>query len=243
MSSLLSSTFILAILALQSTNAEPPKFYPRKEDVKFIKCDVCRYLAINAYEQGRELVLGKQASGEKVSEEDVIELMEKLTTAWRPEGEWITALHLTKSLTGSKLSVKNMERQGECGEACKTIERAAQEVMGEHDTDVAEAVYVQKHDSLKAFTTWLCEDLTKACSSTSQIPSLPSGHKAYPKFQVMAPDAQNIDRVMGQMADSGLKGQMYSREELMEKYMGEMGMDADDLGGMGGMGGLGKDEL
>lgn len=59
----------------------------------------------------------------------------------------------------------------------------------------------------------------------------------------MAPDAQNIDRVMGQMADSGLKGQMYSREELMEKYMGEMGMDADDLGGMGGMGGLGKDEL
>lgn len=56
----------------------------------------------------------------------------------------------------------------------------------------------------------------------------------------MAPDAQNIERVMGQMADSGLKGQMYSREELMEKYMGEIGMDADDLGGMGG---FNKDEL
>jgi hypothetical protein len=57
----------------------------------------------------------------------------------------------------------------------------------------------------------------------------------------MAPDAQNIDRVMGEMADSGLKGQMYTREELMEKYMGELGMDADDLGRMAGM--KGKDEL
>jgi hypothetical protein len=142
LSSILSCIFMLLILTLQPTNAEPPKFYPRKEDVKFIKCDVCRYLATNAYEQGRELVAGKKASGEKLTEDEVIELMEKVTTAWRPEGEWITALHLTKSLTGGKLSVKNMEQQGECGEACKTIERAAQEVMGEHDTDVAEAVYV-----------------------------------------------------------------------------------------------------
>jgi hypothetical protein len=98
----------------------------------------------------------------------------------------------------------------------------------------------QKHDSRKAFAIWFCEVLTSACSSTSQLLPLPSGHKAYPTFQAMAPDAQNIERVMGQMADSGLKGQMYSREELMEKYMGEIGMDADDLGGMGG---FNKDEL
>jgi hypothetical protein len=262
----------LLLLSIHSINAEPPKYYPRKEDVKFIKCEVCRYLALNAFEQGQDLVAAKQASDDKVTEDEFIELMEKVTTAWRPEGEWITALHLTKSLTGGSLSVKNMNRQGECREACKTIERAAQEVMGEHDTDVAEALFVvrlelmklrrrklencfvkcsvarslapqltpflslqKKHDSRKAFSTWLCDDLTDACSSTSSIPSLPSGHKAYPKFLAMAPDAQNIDRVMGQMADSGLKGQMYSREELMEKYMDELGTDPSSLGG--------KDEL
>lgn len=72
----------------------------------------------------------------------------------------------------------------------------------------------------------------------------------------MAPDGQNLDRIMGEMADSGLKGKMYSREDLMEKYMGELGMDADghdpadfarQMGGGGpggsGPGGLGKDEL
>ena len=35
-----------------------------------------------------------------------------------------------------------MGKLGECGEACKTIERAAQDIMGEHDTDIAEALYV-----------------------------------------------------------------------------------------------------
>jgi hypothetical protein len=131
---------ILISLLIQSANAEPPKFYRRKEDVKFIKCEVCRYLAINVYEQAQDLLSAKTDT--KVTEDQVIELVEKATTAWRPQGEWITALHLTKSLTGGKLSVKNMERQGECGEACKTIERAAQEIIGEHDTDVAEALFV-----------------------------------------------------------------------------------------------------
>ena len=144
--------FILVsiLLILKPITAEPPKFYPRKEDVKFIKCDVCRYLAINAYEQGRELLA---RSDDKITEDQVIELIEKLTTAWRPEGEWITSLHLTKSLTGGKLTVTNMEQQGECGEACKTIEKAAQDVMGEHDTDVAEALFVV---GLLLFTLFNC---------------------------------------------------------------------------------------
>ena len=31
---------------------------------------------------------------------------------------------------------------GVCGVECKTVERAAEQIMGEHDTDVAEALFV-----------------------------------------------------------------------------------------------------
>lgn len=31
---------------------------------------------------------------------------------------------------------------GVCGTECKTVERAAEQIMGEHDTDVAEALFM-----------------------------------------------------------------------------------------------------
>ena len=67
--------------------------------------------------------------------------MEKSTTAWRTQGEWITHLHL-EGKGGGTLYIKDKKKIGECGEACKTIEKAVQMVMGEHDTDVAEALYM-----------------------------------------------------------------------------------------------------
>lgn len=73
-------------------------------------------------------------------EADWIETIEKMTTAWRKEGEWITSLHLVSSR--SKLEVVLMGGPGQCGEACRTIEKAAQEIMGNHDADVAEALYM-----------------------------------------------------------------------------------------------------
>jgi len=74
----------------------------------------------------------------QADEASVIDLVERVTTAWRDEGEWITHLHLE---AGKKLNVRDMGRQGECTEACKTVELAARTVMGEHDTDVAEALF------------------------------------------------------------------------------------------------------
>ena len=62
-------------------------------------------------------------------------------------------------------------------------------------------------------------------------PALPQGHPAYPPFVPMAQDGQNIDRVLGEMADQGLKGQVYSREEVMEKYLSGGGGPMDGSGG------------
>jgi len=79
----------------------------------------------------------------------------------------------------------------------------------------------KKFKTKKQLETWLCKELTKSCASAP--PSLPKGHKAYPPFKVAVAGEQNIDRVMGQMADNGLRGKVYSREELMEKYEHDLG--------------------
>lgn len=70
----------------------------------------------------------------------VIELIEQISTSWKEEGDWITGVHLEAS--GSTLKVVDKKEPGECGEACKTVERAAQDIIGEHDTDIAEALFV-----------------------------------------------------------------------------------------------------
>ena len=97
----------------------------------------------------------------QVTEEDLITAVEKMTTAWRPEGEWITALHLEKSF-GGKLTVKDMKRLGECGEACKTIEKAAHDITAEHDIDMAEVLYMVRrkkvidYEKKEIFGVFLC---------------------------------------------------------------------------------------
>jgi len=53
-------------------------------------------------------------------------------------------------------------------------------------------------------------------------------HAPYPPFTPRHADAQNLDRVMGEMSEKGLKGRMYTREELMEKYMGELEQAQED---------------
>jgi len=77
----------------------------------------------------------------QLDESSVIDTVESMTTAWRPEGEWIASLFL-EAKYGGRLGVRDMGKVGECREACKTIELAAQDVMGEHDVDLAEALFL-----------------------------------------------------------------------------------------------------
>jgi hypothetical protein len=80
------------------------------------------------------------AASAQVDEGAMIDLVERVTVAWKEEGEWMAHLHLQPASSGT-LGMRDMRQLGECGEACKTIERAAEAVMGEHDTDVAEALF------------------------------------------------------------------------------------------------------
>ncbi len=53
---------------------------------------------------------------------------------------------------------------GACGEECKTAERAAEQIMGEHDTDVAEALFVVRRLDEWLNTLELLCTAAKACT-------------------------------------------------------------------------------
>jgi hypothetical protein len=205
---------------------------PRKHHMKRIRCDVCKLMSKHLFSHRQD-----EASTKKGGEDGLIEFVEKSTTAWRTEGEWMTKLHLEKSWKGM-LQVKNMRKQGECTEACRTIEYAAQTIMGEHDADVGEALYTKRFGTDEnKFETWLCHELTGVCQADgspreADAKPVEKEYRPYPSFKSRDPSEQNIERVLGEMADQGLRGNMFTREEAMEKYMMEAGMSGyghDDL--------------
>ncbi|KAL4423179.1 hypothetical protein ABPG77_000312 [Micractinium sp. CCAP 211/92] len=190
----------------------PPKASPRLADIPFIQCQVCELLAKNAWNQVKEMRKAASPS-KKVDEMQIIERMEKITTAWRPEGEWIARLDLVEE--GDRLAVKEMGVVGNCGVECKTVERAAEQIMGEHDTDSAEVLFTGRKTRAQ-FSNWLCYELSGVCRS--KPPPLPRDREPGPPFSPQKEGDQNLERMMGQMQDSGMRGQLWSREELMEKY-------------------------
>lgn len=55
------------------------------------------------------------------------------------EGEWIIQLDLLER--GSELVLEEHAKPGVCGAKCKTIARAAREILGDHDTDLGELLW------------------------------------------------------------------------------------------------------
>ena len=76
----------------------------------------------------------------QLSEETVFGVVEALTNPMKDEGEWIAKLDIVQA--GSKLNLEEQAETGSCEETCKTIQRAAEEVMEyAADTDVAETLW------------------------------------------------------------------------------------------------------
>lgn len=69
----------------------------------------------------------------------VIELMEHITDPSKDQGEWIAKIDLVES--GDKLLLEEQAELGDCGVECKTIQRAAEEIIGDNDTDLAEELW------------------------------------------------------------------------------------------------------
>ena len=106
--------------------------------------------------------------------------------------------------------------------------------MGEYDGDVGEALYVGRYGDVGAFRRWLCGGLTGACvGGVGGVGGVDDdggrGSDVYGEF-VVREAGEDVERVLGEMADQGLRGKMYTREEAMEKYLAEAGYGVGDDG-------------
>ncbi|CAL5442880.1 unnamed protein product [Camellia sinensis] len=196
----------------------------RKEDIPYIKCQVCEKLANQLYQQ----VLAKQAqiSPKKISEYQIIDIAENLCNLKKQEADWILKIDIVEQ--GDKLVLVEQDSEGQCNSKCKTIERACEEVMGYSDTDVAEYLY-QKKPQIDSLTHFFCNDLSKACSV--KPPPVPKnrtpGEPFVPKSAKEAEMEKMLKSMEGMPGAPGMK--MYSREDLMNmKNFGSEDADEDD---------------
>ena len=69
----------------------------------------------------------------------ILELIEKMGNPSKDEGEWIAKIDLVES--GKALKLEEQEELGKCGAECKTIQKAVEDILEEHDTDIAEKLW------------------------------------------------------------------------------------------------------
>ncbi|KAI6681943.1 hypothetical protein NL676_035824 [Syzygium grande] len=204
--------------------AKKPASAARKEDVPFIRCQVCERLASQLHRQVQE----KQAriSPKKISEYEVIEIAENVCNLKKEEADWMLKIDIVEQ--GDKLELVDQDTEGICNSECKTIERACQEVMGYSDTDVAEYLYNSK-PQIDSLVDFLCKDLSRACRS--KPPPVPKDRTPGEAFMPKPSKDAEMEKIMRSM--EGMPGapnmKMYSRDELMNmKNFGEEDDEEED---------------
>ncbi|KAJ9538618.1 hypothetical protein OSB04_031351 [Centaurea solstitialis] len=205
-----SLLILSSLLWIQTSYCAKQAGVARKDDIPFIRCQVCEKLAKELFEQVRE----KQAkiSPKKVSEYDVIEITENVCNLKKQEADWMLKIDIVEK--GDRLELVEQDSEGQCGSECKTIERACQEVIGYYDTDVAEYIY-KKKPQLHSLTKFLCKDLTEVCNT--KPPPVPKGREPGETFVPKSAKEAEMEKMLKSM--EGIPGapgmKMYSREELM----------------------------
>ncbi|KAL3151089.1 hypothetical protein ABBQ38_012958 [Trebouxia sp. C0009 RCD-2024] len=212
----------IGVFASAQFNPSKPPAKPVKSDIQYIKCQVCELLAKNAYRQVNDMKKALRPN-QKLPEMAVIELMEHITDPTKDQGEWIAKIDLVES--GDKLLLEEQKELGDCGVECKTVQRAAEEIVGDNDTDLAEELWKLKM-TRSQFTNWLCGQLTKSCKT--KPPKLPADRKPGPPFTVLDEQQAQLQKMMAGMKEQGMGGTVYDRDTIMKKYMNGYDDDYED---------------
>ncbi|TYK10113.1 nucleophosmin isoform X1 [Cucumis melo var. makuwa] len=200
MKQLVSVVLVIFIIGLIPTFecSKKPSAAARKEDIPYIKCQVCEKLAAELYHQ----VEKKQAeiAPKKISEYQIIEIAENVCNLKKAEADWILQIDIVEQ--GDKLELVDQNTEGQCNSECKTIERACQEVMGYSDTDVAEYLYSSK-PKIDSLVNYLCKDLTKSC--TTKPPPVPKDRTPGEPFVAKSSKEAEMEKMMRSMEGKVLR--------------------------------------
>lgn len=219
----LAAVLLLVAPAAEAAGQKKPATAARREDVPYIRCQVCERIAREISAQ----VAAKQQAlppSKKVPEIEIIDIAENVCNLKKQEADWMLRIDIVEK--GDKLELVDQDEEGHCNSECKTIERACQEVMGYADTDVAEFVYTNK-PSVDQLIKFVCKDITKACAADP--PPVPKDRIPGEPFAAKPSKDAEMEKIMRSM--EGMPGapnmKMYSRDDLMKNNFGTEG-DEDD---------------
>ncbi|GLT74657.1 hypothetical protein SLA2020_464440 [Shorea laevis] len=180
----------------------------RKEDVPYIKCQVCEKLASHLHQQVQKTQT--QIAPKEISEFQITEIAENVCNLKKEEADWILRIDIVER--GDKLDLVEQDVEGQCNSECKTIEGACQEITGSSDANVADYIYKSKPD-IESLINYLCKDLTEACS-TNPSP-VPKDRIPGEPFEPKPTNEAEMEKILRSM--EGMPGapsmKTYSREE------------------------------
>lgn len=121
---LVVSVLLISSCIPVSYSAKKPVLTARKEDIPFIKCQVCEKLAAQLHQQVDKKQT--QISPKKVTEFDIIELAENVCNLKKEEGDWILKIDIVEN--GKKLepSIRSLY----CENLCKDLTKAFSQATG-----------------------------------------------------------------------------------------------------------------
>ncbi|XP_010915325.1 uncharacterized protein [Elaeis guineensis] len=206
----LSALLLFSSIPFSLASPKKPASAARKEDIPFIRCQVCKKIAHQIYHQVEKKAV--QIAPKKVSEFEIIEIAENVCNLKKQQADWILQIDIVEK--GDKLELVEQGTEGQCNSECKTIERACQEVIGYADTDIAE-FFFKTSPSVDLLVKFLCNDLSKACSV--KPPPVPKDRIPGEPFLPKPSKDAEMEKILRSM--EGMPGapsmKMYSREELM----------------------------
>ncbi|KAJ1421067.1 Saposin B type domain [Sesbania bispinosa] len=214
---LIVSVVVAAWMPLSHCSSKKPVGIARKEDVPYIKCQVCEKLAKYLYQQ----VQNKQAeiAPKKISEYQIIEIAENVCNLKKVEADWILRIDIVEK--EDRLELEEHDSEGQCNSECKTIERACQEVIGYSDTDVAEYLYKSKPD-IDSLLNYLCKDLSKACST--KPPPVPKDRTPGEPFVAKSSKEAEMERLLKSMEGEVLRGKESDWKQKIRKGIADTSM-------------------
>jgi hypothetical protein len=148
----------------------------------------------------------------QLSEEDILEDVEKLCNPKEDIGHWLRQLDIQE--VDGKVKLVEQVGKGSCHRECQTLSKACQESIGEVDTDLAEALYRGKL-TLSQTINKVCHELTDACTKK---PPPYKGRKIDEPFDEVSDEDLKMETLMSKMSNMpGMPGmEMYSKDDLQQ---------------------------
>lgn len=129
----------------------------------------------------------------KISEEEIINVVEKTCHPGKEEGEWIAKIDLVAS--NDELRLIEKEDYGRCRRECQTIAKACEESIGDLDTDLGELLWQDKL-SMSKLINKICYSMSSSCTKNKLKFK---GKRTDEEFIVMNEDERKADEVLKQM--------------------------------------------